>query len=768
MVDRPTMNPTLTLISKPRGEPTTGGGKGRNDVRRHLLAKRMRGIRRFIEKTADSRSALQSSQGGSFVALVTMDSKSQSATKSPRDLFDPSRGCRIISPWRNGFLVEASQPALDKLKVFLDRPNLPVPVQVDISRVLKIELLADRLAGEEFSGLWKKAQNIDGVRQFIGTVVPYFSKAARVSVSRDVHEIGKVRTIPDFSLVEEPLQFQAIAPPRIDNEGGRPALSRRTQTTGTPESRSPTEPDMPNIAAFADRLSERSVVRIIVQVRDQEQLASLVSSGVVHRWEPVMPIVVADSGHTNWNAPDPFPDTATPTVGVIDGGLNEPEFQSAVAWRDPPLVPDQHADTDHGARVVCLIANGPSTPTSFSSARSKIGVVQAVAKNPSYIFDPIAFLQTIDRSMRAHPETRVWNLSANLPEECDEFNVSFLADELGQIARKHKNLLVISAGNRVEGRIKLAPPADCEAALVVAGRKVLGDGTFKGSCKDSCLGLGPDGQLKPDVSFQSAHKFSNGTDGIGTSYAGPPIASVAAHGFELLQDPSPDLIKALVVDSCDLSVFRHDLGFGTPFLHSVPWLCPDDAIVMAWRSRLQTGARYYWTDIHIPSDMIRDRQLVGQIRLTAIIAPLVDMNGSGNYCSSRVETALQYERNPDDWDRLIGSLPVETEEAKARAHDAKWEPLRSYRGSFVHPDQFKRGMGQMRRKSAGPNLRVMARVYTRNDFRNHIAKEAEHEVSFVLSLRLPSSSTGGYDEFVRSMGSKVTSGVIEQKVELQV
>lgn len=460
-----------------------------------------------------------------------------------------------------------------------------------------------------------------------------------------------------------------------------------------------------------------------------------------------------------------------PVVGVIDGGLLPGRYEGSTAWIEQPLVPDRWAARDHGTRVASLIVeverwgNGlqvPATPC-------RVGVVQAVAAPGSlWPFNPHRFLRHVASAMANHPDTRVWNVSANLEEACDEVDVSPLAHALAQIARRFDNTLVISAGNRDgSDKCRISPPADCEAGIVVTGRMHDRRGRVAGACPECRTGLGPDNMLKPDLSWFSNHNLPDGSVLVGTSYAAPLVSRLAAHTWRHLKEPNADLVKAILIGAGDLGAFHHELGFGSPVGHAAPWESPPGSVVLAWKAQLKAGSYYYWRDIALPATMVDRGCLVGRLRLTAILAPEVTLTGSGNYFASRIQTGLQFENHKHVWGRLIGSLPVETAEGLARAEDAKWQPTRCYEGRFVHPDDRTRKDGLMSARLGGRRLRVYARTFERDVFAREslvAARDRDHEVAFVLTMEDPNGDARTFDSFVQAMGTRVQSAVIDQDV----
>src|SRR5260370_19163741 len=79
--------------------------------------------------------------------------------------------------------------------------------------------------------------------------------------------------------------------------------------------------------------------------------------------------------------------------------------------------------------------------------------------------------------------------------------------------------------------------------------------------------------LKPDVSWFSQVRMLGGVVGTGSSYPTTLVSSLAAHTYSNLREPSPDLVKALLINAAERN--EHDAKLGCPpglTRHEQPWL----------------------------------------------------------------------------------------------------------------------------------------------------------------------------------------------------
>src|ERR1700730_5181041 len=290
---------------------------------------------------------------------------------------------------------------------------------------------------------------------------------------------------------------------------------------------------------------------------------------------------------------------------------------------------------------------------------------------------------------------------------------------------------------------RIAPPADCEAALVVGGRQFDLTGKPTAACPQSLPGYGPEFQLVPHVASYSPLRILGGIISLGTSFPTGLLSGLAAHTFDNLRDPTPDLVRALIINRSDLMSFDKHLGWGTPCNENMLWNCAPGSVTLAFRAMLRPGALYYWNEIPIPRELIKGQELHGWVSLTTIHKPLCNEEGGPSYFATRVGAAIQYPNNKGKFDRLLGSKELEdTAEMKARL-EGKWQPLRCDRRSF-------RGIG-----FNGSSFRVYARLYTRNiqQFGFRINNDIPPiETVFVVTFSDGSDSPQIFNSMVISLG----------------
>lgn len=740
---QPLLNPVLRFMRDPKPEGVVGGGKSSANIRHDRLDGQRTLLSTQFAEMAETVAAKPQFDGRTIV-YAQMFADSLAATWTPGDLFHPERGARLIAPHRQGYLVEVEATHFTWFSAFAIAAS-NARDKVDISRVESVRFLdrSDVLLDRDADELWAKAPKFGDGRSFLIWLMPVSDGSAAEDVLSAVNALRS-------KAIEAPAPlFDGLS---LELGARRDGFARELRSIG--------EGDRLNGALRQYRNRRRAST--VVVVRSRAGLDTLIASGTVVRLEPVLPLLATSPGEgAEPDRPLPRSLENMPVVGVVDGGLTAPSYLAAEAWRaEPPLVANAAAEVKHGNRVTSLIVQGHDWNNNLAlpSLYCRVGTVQAIAKIGHQGADPEAFLAYLDAVIGGHPETRVWNLSLNQPRDCDEEAVSYLGHGLARIAREHSVLIVNSIGNKPGNWLQ--PPADCEAALTVAGRLHTEDGRPGPICPVSHCGPGPSSLLKPDASHFSHVRALGGAIVEGSSFATALTSPLSAHTMDRLRAPTPDLVKALLIHHADGDGFSETTGFGSPNSEVLPWECRPGAVTFHWQAELRPGAAYYW-EVPIPEGLLRAGRLIGRGKLTAILNPhpLVSDIAGPNYFSARLASALQYPRR-GKFHNLLGSMEKEiTAEEVARSMDHKWCPVRHHSKDFSA-----RGRG-----IDGDYLRVYARIYTRDLYLygfTHMDQVEDLTATFVLTLEGLDPSSDLYDQFRVALGPYVETSVIETDIDL--
>jgi hypothetical protein len=743
MADRPLLNPVLTLQVEPAPESRTGGGKNRNSIKVGRLPQQQRTLSAASRALFASRGKLLAYHGKTHIVAKMFAEDSLAPSHTPDDLFHPLQGCRLVAPVKHGYLIEAEIAALPRLTRAIENP-VNYKVEADISRVKELKAFdeKDRLRNRSPEALWDAAVGDKDGKYFILWLAPFRDRVAQDALLEKLNLLAASGTVePTFTAT------RAISISLQDTEGTRAVAPRRQSS----------------IARAMRSYRNTGAARATVRVPSLDELVELVASGTSYRIDPVRRVQGAMPGSGTHPAP-PLPVGNDPIVGVVDGGLHAASYSAAEVWRAPTLVPDAQADRIHGNGVTSLVVHGHAWNNNrlLPALNCRVGTVQAVARrNSTHTVDEDELVNYLVQVVRDHPETKVWNISANQEGgSLDPDEVSFLGHEITLLARSANILPVISIGNvSPTNKARPNPPADCEAAVSVGGRVATMTGHPGNGCAVCLPGPGPDGMMKPDLSWFSELRMNGGITDTGSSYATPLVSSLAAHTFASLREPSPDLVKALLINAAERDEHHPKLGWGTPYGGNAPWECSEGSVTLAWKAQLMPGTAYYWNGIPIPPELVKNRKLSGKARLTAVLRPLVSPFGHANYFASRLETSLQYANNAGDWASLLGSMKESSlTELEAREELAKWQPVRR------HCKEFK-SVG-----FSGDQFRLYARVYTRDLYQfgwDHHSQAGPQEVAFVLTFNAADGAGTIHDSTVRALGNFVESAVINQEIEVE-
>lgn len=743
--DPPLLYPVLSLQMEPAPETRTGGGKGRASVVTARLPQQQAVLAQAARALYSAAARLPTYAGRAHLVAKMFAEDSLAPSHTPDDLFGPLHGCQLVAPFRNGYLIEAELKALPRLVRTIENPT-SFAVQADISRVKELEAFdtEDRLRGRSIDDLWDAAPEGEAGRLFVLWLAPFRDRSAQAALLEQIETMAQERVLlPTFTAV------------RLVSGPGE-----------TAEARPVTTPRQSSVARAMREYRNTGIGRATVRLADRESLGQLAASGVSYRIDPVRPIRVAAPGEGA--EPGTLGDlTNAPIVAVVDGGLHAQSYTTAEAWRAPPLVSNAQADRRHGNGVSSLVIQGHAWNGNrpLPALDCRIGTVQAVPhRNSNQRFDERELIDYLAEVARAHPEAKVWNISANQDGVgLDPSDVSVLGHEIGLLARATGFLPVISVGNTGSGNgTRPNPPADCEAAIVVGGRQADAKGAPAEGCPACLPGPGPDGMMKPDLSWFSTLRMLGGVVDTGSSYATPLVSSLAAHTFAQLREPTPDLVKALLINAAERTEHDARLGWGTPYHGHLPWTCAPGSVTLAWKAQLEPGTAYYWNDIPIPPELVRNGKLYGRASLTAVLRPLISPLGGANYFASRLETSLKYaNESGKGWASLVGSMMESTlAEQDAREELRKWQPIRR------HCNDFSRGGGL---GFSGSHLRLYARVFMRDLYQfgwTHHSQAGAQEVAFVLTLWSGAGQSSIYDSTAQALGNFVESAVVNQDIEV--
>lgn len=742
----PVLNPVLHLNKDPRPMSINGGGKERRLIKSDRLEKQRSVLgNQFSELANTCRSHPSFNQKVILYAEMFSDSLAQYVC--PTDLFSPLNGAQLITPYKNGYLVELGLKDLKAFSSLISGAH-DIKTQVDISRLCSVAFFGVEHLISPFSQcsqLWESAPELGRGRLFTVWLMPFHDGKAAEELLTSFADLQNVY------ISSPPSSLQNFTKAVISRDVPE-KISKDTQFLIKEDDR---------INRAIEDYKKNKHARTSVLVPNPVALNKLITSGTVYRIDPKPSIITTASG----DGPEPESPLKdqledSPVVGIVDGGLTAKSYFSAVSWRSPFLIEDTLADVRHGNKITSLIVNGYAWNNNLvlPKLNCRVGIVQAIPKKDSAVhLDGSDLYQYLNEIVKTHPETKVWNLSFNFKYSCGLDHVSPEGHDLAKIARRHNVLFVISGGNTPGTDIQ--PPADCEAAISVGGCQHDEKGAAKGHCPYCLGGPGPANMLKPEVSHFSEVRVLGGNIVKGSSYAAALTSVLATHTMKQLRNPSPDLVKALIIHNTNGECFDPDVGFGAPTEY-LPWLCRPGFVTLQWTAELRPGANFYW-ELPIPPSLTKTGLLKGIAELTTILnpQPFVSDYADVNYFSARLQSALQYASANGKYYNLIGHSETDkmTEE-QAREFDHKWSPVKHNKKEFS-------------KKYSGNSLRVYARIFTRDLYSYGYRTSSEIpplKATFVLSLGSDDINDDIYNETRALLGSSVENSTVDNDININI
>ncbi|MGI4796712.1 MAG: S8 family serine peptidase [Janthinobacterium lividum] len=679
--------------------------------------------------------------GGHALLHVTLDPRCQAPSWTPHHLFAEGTSSKLIGPWDGGYLVEIGSASGVRLSSAVEFPSSEA-VKQDISTIVDLRPMHEARGTKDVDRAWAlRRADADGHPEFVGALAPFSSAAARRALASTLLEIAsaseaRVVALPTAADTGSPIAVQdASARIAFQEDAAREVVTTRSS---------------PALVSYV----AGSPCRLLFTAATRAFLLEASSAGAIVRWDPVTPLAATAPGIADVNHLPLALNGQEPIVGVIDGGMTDDRYEGAVAWREPPFIDAEALDCDHGNGIARLIVDAHSWNEllTLPELYCRVGIVPVVPRSPyrgPWALD--CFLFYLDGVLANHPDTKVWNLSANSPYPCASDRVSDLGYGLSLLARRHRVLFVISTGNRDPDVAEIiAPPADSDSAITVGGRMHDVGGGVSEACVVSRTGRGPDDMLKPELSWFSVQRIGPDEYGQASSWAAPLVSRLAAHTWARLRNPTPDLVKALLIVCADHDRHRLTTGFGSPVSPPLPWAPPSSSVLLTWSASMRDRRTYTWEGIRIPASLAAGGKFRGRVRLVAILDGERSPQGS-NYYSTRLQTSVRYLDAHGAWANLVGSLATETDEQVARRQDDKWQPIR-----FNSKNCTGKTLG-------GPELQVQARLFWRDAFGRDI-EDYEAEVTFVFSIQSTRDDGGLHDEFVEAMGAMVEVEVVEIEI----
>ena len=444
--------------------------------------------------------------------------------------------------------------------------------------------------------------------------------------------------------------------------------------------------------------------------------------------------------------PSPKSNRGYGLVGMIDSGTDpdNPHLQAWVVERKE-WVNRKLQDNEHGSFVAGLIVHGQKLnhgDPRFPDASSKI--VDIVAFDESGEISERELILVIDDALRTYPQVKIWNLSIALDgPACTNKRFSLFASHLDSRARKHGVLFVIAAGNyssppfrgwppnekKIGNSDRIRPPADGLRVLTIGSRAHLDNNatvvkadepspfTRRGPAAAYIIKpelVSPGGNCDKSGDFMQTGVISlDGTghvaESIGTSFACPSAASLAANVYRELDTPkgqvSPALVRGLMIHSAfmrnnplDIKRVYYD-GFGYPGSRDDMLHCTQTSATVILHVPLHDDEDFV-KEFPMPHCLkVPEAGLRGEVFMTLAYDPPLGARHGFEYARSNVNASLgTVEVDPRsgeeiNWTPEVHPTPkitVDGWEEDLVRNGYKWSPTKLYYREFTRGPMNKR------------------------------------------------------------------------------
>lgn len=362
----------------------------------------------------------------------------------------------------------------------------------------------------------------------------------------------------------------------------------------------------------------------------------------------------------------PEGDKTYPMVGLLDTGVVDAvPFQP---WKDGATqIPDEWANVcvrKHGSCVASILLYGDKlcgeNRTGAGPSKIRDCVVNIV--DTGNAVDEDKLVGYIKKAIANNPDVKIWNCSMGSKSEAPMSRISDFAKTLDKLQQDANVLICKSAGNKREDYDRITNGADSLLSVVVGSTSIAvnQEGELEeGWSPNSCVGLAAGSVIKPDLANLGGDKRNlirvineNGwiIENGGTSFATPRITAMAANLAHQLGDQySPLLIKALLAHFATYPKGMKDeeleekikkVGYGVPAPIYDILYNDENEITMIFPYRLRKGVDCRAIQFIYPEGLIENGYYYGDITLTMVTSPILNVNQDGEYCQTNVEVAL--------------------------------------------------------------------------------------------------------------------------------
>jgi hypothetical protein len=439
---------------------------------------------------------------------------------------------------------------------------------------------------------------------------------------------------------------------------------------------------------------------------------------------------------------------SAPRIGVIDGGVSD--VLSPWVVERYGLLAGEDRDESHGTFIGGLLVGGATSnghcamePDGCDIVDIDLFPVSASFGNyyPKGVSDFFDEIEAATVKCRTAYGVRIFNLSLNLTSPATTENYDYFASRLDTLADRYDVVFVISAGNMSPNAVRSEWSNDPEGNLALLATskddniltpaesvRNVSVGALNPPGHSGCIAFSPAAYtrrgpglrsgVKPDFAHIGGALCCDPTLGhglisllpsgeaessCGTSYAAPLIAKILAQLDYMIEgEVCRETLLALVAHSARIPeplnspsirpVARDLVGFGKPASASEILVNDDHEITLVFESRLLPNTELVFP-FSWPTSLVDHKGACrGQVRMTLVSTPPLDLRYGAEYVRINLDAALQQETSKGYRSKLAPAfLPEQVTDASEKDlidNALKWGAVKTYEGRFP------RGVGQ--------------------------------------------------------------------------
>ncbi|GAA3650263.1 S8 family peptidase [Asaccharospora irregularis] len=421
-------------------------------------------------------------------------------------------------------------------------------------------------------------------------------------------------------------------------------------------------------------------------------------------------------------------------IGIIDSGISKENshIEQWVYGREV-FVPEPYQNPSHGTFVASTIQYGNILNEIDGDVNKRYRFLDVIAiPNGDENFgltDTISedeLMYIIEQVVgKHHNKVKIWNLSLGIPNKVCDGSMSDLAVFCDYIQDKYNVQFIISSGNflplrnwppedHIGDHDRIISPADSVRAITVGSIAYKSDTNSIVKVNEpspfSRRGPGANFIVKPDlvdyggnctssldccgVGMKGMDIKGNLVEQIGTSYSAPRIVNKYASIVDELSTEDLLLSKAMIIHSARINSKNvldiNDesikyVGFGMPSnKHDEILMCSENEITLVFKQKIVNGSHLELMDFPYPPSLINNNKYMGEIYMTLVYNPPLDINYGKEYCRSNIDVSFgTYKYDITGKPDFKGQVPLEKNwedkhEYSQVENGFKWSPVKSY------------------------------------------------------------------------------------------